>query len=373
MRAMEAPLDGILVLDLTRMLPGAVLARQLIDLGARLVKVEDPAGGDPMRQVPPQRGGVGVGFAALLRGAESAVVDLRSAEGAEAVARMARRADVLVESFRPGTMERWGIGAERLTAANPGLVYCSLSGWGVGPAAAHRVGHDLNFTASTGMLDLIGAAGVPRLQLADVGAALLAASAILAALLRRARSGRGAVLDQPLVSGPMPFLAWAWAESAAGETGVLDTLLAGRFPCYRRYRCGDGRELALSVLEPKLWVAFLELIGRPDLLLAGVDPGDEGQRAAAAIGEALGARPRAEWLALAEEQGLPLSAVHDLAAARSDPFFAAAGLVEGTPMPDGSTLATPGPFLPSLGRTPERPAPRLGEHTEALLAELAGG
>ena len=371
MPGVEPPLDGILVLDLTRMLPGAVVARQLLDLGARLVKVEDPAGGDPMRQVPPQRGGVGVGFAALLRGAESVCLDLRSAEGAAALARMARRADVLLESFRPGTLERWGLGPERLTADNPRLVYCSLSGWGTGAAVAHLVGHDLNFTAATGMLDLLGAAAVPRLQLADVGASLLAASAILAALLRRSRSGRGAVLDQPLVSGPLPFLAWAWAETAAGETGVLDTLLAGRFPCYRRYRCGDGAELALSVLEPKLWVVFLDLVGRPDLLLAGVDPGEEGERAAAAIEQALAARPRAEWLALAAEQGLPLSAVHDLPAAQADPFFAEAGLLESTPMPDGSELETPGPFLPSLGRTPARPAPRLGEHTEAVLADLA--
>jgi len=370
---MAGPLSGFIVVDLSRMLPGAVLARQLLDLGARLVKVEDPAGGDPMRQVPPLRGGVGVGFAALLRGAESVALDLRAEAGAAAVRRLSRSADVVVESFRPGVAAGWGLGPEELTAVNPRLVYLSLSGWGTSPAGGHRIGHDLNFAASTGLLSRLTGDGVPGVQVADVGAALLASSAVLAALLARERSGRGAILDQPLVTGPLPFLTWAWTEAAAGVEGTVDDLLGGRCPCYRRYRCGDGLEVALGVLEPKLWVAFLELVGRPELVLAGLDTGAEGAAAAAAIGEALAARPRAEWLALADEQGLPLSAVQGVEEAARDPYFAAAGLVEATPMPGGGSLGTPGPFLPSLGRTPSRPAPRLGEHTAAVLAELGAG
>ena len=316
---------------------------------------------------------MGVGFAALLRGAESVTLDLRTEAGAAAVRRLSRRADVVVESFRPGVASGWGLGPEELRAANPRLVCLSLSGWGSSPAGGHRVGHDLNFTASTGLLSRLRGDGVPAVQLADVAAALLAASAVLAALLARERTGRGAVLDQPLVTGPLPFLTWAWTEAAAGAEGTVDDLLGGRCPCYRRYRCGDGLEVALGVLEPKLWMGFLELIGRPELVLAGVDTGEGGVAAATAIEQALAARPRAAWLALAEERGLPLSAVHGVEEARRDPYFAAAGLVEATPMPGGGALETPGPYLPSLGRTPSRPAPRLGEHTAAVLAELGSG
>ncbi|MFZ5785471.1 MAG: CoA transferase, partial [Acidobacteriota bacterium] len=124
------PLDGVNVLDLTRMLPGAVLARTLIDLGASLTKIEDPGVGDPYRHVPPVVGGTGAGFAVCYRGARSAALDLASSAGAAALLRLSRHADVLVESFRPGTLEAWGLGHQRLTATNPALVVCSLSSFG---------------------------------------------------------------------------------------------------------------------------------------------------------------------------------------------------------------------------------------------------
>jgi len=222
----DLPLDGLLVLDCSRMLPGAVLARQMLDLGARLIKVEHPSGGDPMRQVPPQVDGIGAAFAALYPGAESLALDLQVADDAALFEEVLRGADVLVETFRPGTLARWGFGAERCLEMNPKLVYCSMSSWGARGAAAGRVGHDLNFVASTGLLELVGSTGIPAVQMADVGAALLASSAILAALLRRERTGRGAVIDQPLVSGAAPLLAWAWADQAAGG-GALHTLLSG--------------------------------------------------------------------------------------------------------------------------------------------------
>ncbi|MCD4748978.1 MAG: CoA transferase [Thermoanaerobaculales bacterium] len=359
--SMNLPLQDLVVLDLGRMLPSAVLARQLLDLGARVVKVEDPNGGDPMRQVPPLVGGVGAAFAALYPGAESVALDLRTKEGAFRVREMVADADVLVETFRPGTMERWGLGADRLTDINPKLIYCSMSSWGRGPVGSTRVGHDLNFVAATGALDLVNDSAVPALQLADVGASLLASSAILAALLRRERTGTGAVIDQPLVSGTVPMLAWAWADRAAGG-GVLGTLLSGQWPCYRRYLCGDGREITVSMIEPKFWIAFLAELGLEELALDGVDSGDAGQAAAAAIEKALATRPRSEWLRSLKALGLPVSPVLDLDEARQDGCLAEAGLAGEVRTPDGGTLSALGPFIPSLGRTPDRPAPRVDEH-----------
>jgi crotonobetainyl-CoA:carnitine CoA-transferase CaiB-like acyl-CoA transferase len=188
------PLDGITVVDVSRMLPGAILARQLIDLGARLIKIEEPGTGDPMRMVPPLVEGVGIGFSTLLRGAESVCLDLSSSEGQTRLRSLAARADVLAESFRPGAMAGWGLSFDTLSAANPRLVWCSLSSFGRGEKVRSKLAHDLNLIALTGALEAMGPEQ-PRLQLADVGAGLLAASSILAALFRRERTGLGGRVD----------------------------------------------------------------------------------------------------------------------------------------------------------------------------------
>lgn len=364
------PLAGMVVLDLSRMLPGAVLARQLLDLGARLVKVEEPGMGDPMRLVPPLVGGIGVGFAALLRGAESAALDLRDPRDLSRVRALAGQADVLVESFRPGTMERWGLGWDELSSTNPRLVWCSLSSYGRTPAVAARIGHDLNFIAESGALRELREAGVPGLQLADVAGGLLAASAVLAALLDRERRGKGRFLDQPLAAAPLPFVTWAWAEAAVGSEGARQQLLSGRCPCYRCYACGDGAEIAVAALEPKFWAMLVEALAVPELAAAGWDPGEEGAAAAARLATIFGERPREHWLGLAVERGLPLSAVRSVAEAHAAGTLAAAGVLEATPAPGGGSFASPGPFLPALGRTPAAPVGAVGEHTERILEEF---
>ena|GEM_PF-176886 len=345
------PLAGLVVLDCSRMLPGAVLARQLLELGARLIKIED-ASGDPMRHAPPLVDGVGAGFAAFYRGAQSVILDLRTPEGSDTLRALARRADVLIESFRPGTLARWGVGLETLRAANPALVTCSLSGYG---GNDDRPAHDLNVTAASGLLSRLGGEGLPAVLLADVAAGLLAATAILAALLARHSSGRGAHIDQPLAVAPRPFLAWPAADLAAGADGLIATHLAGGCPAYRRYRCGDGGELAVAAVEPKFWTAWVELLGLPELAGKGLDPGEEGAQAAAQVAAVLARAPRQHWLELAAAAGVPVSPVLTLAeavAAASPPVA--------------------GPLFPGVGRQPSARAPALGEHTAAVGAELAG-
>jgi len=359
----------MLVLDLSRMLPGAVLARQLLDLGARLIKIEEPGTGDPMRMVPPLVGGVGVGFASFFRGAESVTFNLREMDDAQRVLRLAAHADVLIESYRPGTLENWGLGWDEMRAVNPRLVWCSLSSFGSAPETRDRVAHDLNLSAMAGILDLVGGR-VPRLQLADITSGLLASSAILAGLLSRERGGTGQRLEQPLASGPLPFLTWSWAEQAVGEGGVLDTLLGGSCPCYRVYRCGDGKSLSLAALEPKFWLSFLEIIGLEELAGTAFAQGQDRDAAVASIEQALSAHPREHWLCLAQGRKLPVGPVHGFHEAPQDPTYAAAGLKESTPMPDGQVIEGIGPYLPSVSRTPDSPAPQLGEHTTAIMAEF---
>lgn len=330
-RISDAPLAGVVVLDLTRMLPGAMAARQLLEMGARLIKIEDPASGDPLRHSPPLVDGVGAGFATMLAGAESMGLDLRQAQDAARVRRLAARADVVVESFRPGTMERWGLGYERLRAANPRLVYCAISSFGQSGPLAKDVGHDLNFAGLSGLLDLLGpppGPGVAGVQVVDITGALMAVSAILAALLAASRTGNGRMIDQPLARAPLPFLTWGLANVATGERGVLENLLAGRCACYRVYECAGGGRLALGAIEPKFWASFVGLLGLGDLGGLGYDPGPEGRQAADRVSAVLAGQPREHWIELCQEAGLPVTPIDDLASAVAGGYFERAGLVE---------------------------------------------
>lgn len=370
-----APLEGLLVVDCSRMVPGAVLARGLLDLGARLIKVEDPRGGDMMRHAPPLVGGIGVGFCVYYRGAESLRLDLRSPDGLARLHKLLSRADVFLESFRPGTLESWGLPLAQLQETYPRLVTCSLPGYADDD---RRVAHDLNLTGLTGLLGQLPGSGlklgggedIPRVLVADVNAGLLATSSVLAALLRRATTGRGSKVHQPLLSGPLPLVTWPWADRAAGGDGMLETALAGRVPCYRCYRCADGRLLSVGCLEPKFWQALCEALGKQRLAPFGLDLGERGRAAADEIAELFAGQPSFEWLAKLADKDLPVALVHDLDGARSEPTLASSGLLEHTPMPGGGRLTVPGPSLPSIGRTPSRPAPKLGEHDEAILAEF---
>jgi crotonobetainyl-CoA:carnitine CoA-transferase CaiB-like acyl-CoA transferase len=371
------PLADTLVVDATRMLPGAVLSRSLIDLGARVLKIEAPAGGDPMRHMPPHADGIGVGFCLYYRGAESVTLDLRTPEGMDRLRALLGRADVFTESFRPGTLARWGLELDAVEASNPGLVSCTLPGFAAGNP---RVAHDLNLTALTGFVQRLPGGGfapgssteparIPPVQIADVNAGLLASGSVLAALLRRTRTGRGARLAQPLLSGPLPFVAWPWADAAMGARGVADTLLGGDVPCYRVYEAADGA-LAVGALEPKFWVGLCQVLGHPELAAAGLDASPRGQEAAETIQTLLRTQPVQHWLDLFEDHNLPVTAVHDMESAIADPTVAASGLLERLPLPGGETLQVPGPAHASLTETPDRPAPRLGADTERVLAEF---
>ena len=350
-RATGRPLAGITVLDLTRMLPGAALVRLLLGLGARVIKVEDPAGGDLLRHMPPLVDGVGAGFAAFFAGAESICLDLRTARDAARLRELLGSADVLVESFRPGTLARWGLDPAALVEANPRLVVCSLPAYSSAGSMAGKVGHDLNFTALSGLLEAIAQDGVPPVQLADVTGGLLACSAILAALFERSRTGRGQHLEQPLMAGPLAFMTWLYADAAAGGQGAPLELLAGQCPAYRVYACAGGDKLALGAIEPKFWQQFTAIAGVPEIAPFGLDSGPAGQRAAGILAERLASRPRSHRLAEAAVADLPVTPVNSLAAALADPAVEPA-----------DALAI-GPW-----RAPEAGPPALGQDTARILS-----
>ena len=327
---MHGTLAGLRVLDLSRLLPGPFLTQLLAELGAEVVKLEAPGVGDEARLMP-------YAFEALNGGKRSIVVDLKTEAGREVALRLAERSDVLVESFRPGVMDRLGLDDATLARVNPRLVRLSLVGY---PPGEHRdeVGHDLNYQALAGILTLGGAEPrPPPTQVADMGGALYGASAVLAALWQRERSGKGARVEVSLMESAMALNTLPLARARAGEDARGAWELTGSIPCYRVYRCADGRHVAFAALEARFFERFAEATGLDAMLQ--YDP--EGH---AVLERLFASRPAKEWVSTLRKAGVPIT--HVLAA--------------------DEVRAEVGPATP-LVRAAPRPAPERGEHTDLVL------
>ncbi len=380
---MSLPLQGLTVLDLSRLLPGPFCSCLLADFGADVIKVEDTGAGDYLRWTPPHHEGVapsaaGAPFLALNRGKRSIQLDLKAEHGVEVLLALVRDADVLLESFRPGVMTRLGVGYERLREHNPRLVYCAITGYGQDGPFRDRAGHDINYLARGGLLGLTGERDGPPIQaagqIADLGGgALMAAVGILVALRERDRSGEGQLVDCSMFDGALSWLAMVAAELlATGEPPARGELtLAGRYNCYRPYRCADGW-VSLGALEPKFWQAWCEGVARPDLAGAAFEsPGSESHRQ---VCELFGARTRDQWVAFAAEHDCCLEPVLSLDEALESELVREREMVVALAQP-GAAEAVRLLGLPiKLGRTPgdptRAPGPTLGEHTDELLAEI---
>ena len=280
-------LDGVRVLDLSRLLPGGYCTQLLQAQGAQVTKIEPPAG-DPIRALP---GGAAY-FDALHRGKQLLTLDLRTEDGRDALRRRVVDADVLVEGFRPGVMERMELGYAALAAINPALVYCAITGYGSGGSMARRAGHDLNYLARSGALSLMplrdGVPTIPGLQVADMAGGLEAAFLISAGLVARARTGRGSRVE---VSMTDLMRSWTALPRAAQRAGLPGLPLTGELPCYHVYAVADGF-LTVAALESDFWVAFCQAIGREDLNGRQFDPA-----AIESVQATLGLATRAEWAA----------------------------------------------------------------------------
>ncbi|HEX6737140.1 MAG TPA: CaiB/BaiF CoA-transferase family protein [Vicinamibacteria bacterium] len=352
-------LVGLKVLDLTRYIPGPYCTLLLGDLGADVVKVEEPPLGDPTRLMPPQGGEQGAVFESLNRNKRSLLVDLRSDGGREVVRRLAERADVMVEGFRPGVLERRGLGAEAVCAANPRLVYCSLTGWGSEGPLAPRAGHDITYLARAGLLavtrDEAGDPVVPGTPVADMSGAQVAFGAILAALYTRERTGRGQVVQASLFGAALGLMTAPIERTAAGGGGLTE--LSGAYPGYRVYRCRDGRHLAVGALEPKFWEKLCRALGVEDLIGRQWAEGEERREAVGVMADVFAARDRDDWVEALAAADVCVEPVlePDEAAAQEQ----ARQVLGGPPF---RLLHTP-----AVAR---RAAPGLGAHTDAVLDEI---
>ncbi len=370
---MSRPLTGVRVLDLTRLLPGPFLSMVLTDLGADVVKVEDPRLGDYLRSMPPAKAGFGGRFFAVNRDKRSLALDLKSPAGRDAFLRLASRADVVLESFRPGVLERLGVGYPALCEKNPKIVLVSISGYGQDGPYKERAGHDLNYIGLAGLLAMSGPRGaapqMPGAQIADfAGGGLWGAIGVLSALFGRERTGRGAWVDVSMTEGALALMS---AEIGNLDCGLEPTRgtesLNGGLACYGVYATSDGKYLSVGALEPKFWVAFNEAIGRkPDMSELILPP--EGQdRVRAEIQAILVTKTRADWEAVFAKADACCEPILELAELADHPLHRARRVFFGVAHDKaGEVRQVRTPVGEPTARTV---APALGQHTDEVLGE----
>jgi alpha-methylacyl-CoA racemase len=371
------PLDGVRVLDVSRLLPGGACTLVLADLGADVIKVEEPGRGDYMRWIPPYPDEYGAMFSAANRNKRSLTLDLKQDDGRAVLQRLAAGCDVLVEGFRPGVAARLGAGYDELSADNPGLVYCSISGYGQSGPYTRRPGHDLNYLAASGLLSMTAPGGTPAApgpQVADVwGGGVSAALAVLAALVGRAATGRGRYLDVSMLDGTTFGLANHAPDWLVGgeEFQPGGHQLSGAVASYAVYAVQDGH-VTVADYEDKFWRRTCELLGRPDLVEHHNDQGDDARWLREQLAAEFSRRTRAEWEELFAAEDTCFMPVLTVREALESSHVAQRGMVVEVPRGSGAErqLATP---WTHLGDGDHRRAPRLGEHTNEVLTDLGLG
>jgi alpha-methylacyl-CoA racemase len=385
---MSLPLEGVRVLDLSRLLPGGFCSLLLADFGAEVLKVEDTGMGDYIRWSPPYYEGAhdsakSALFLSLNRNKRSIRLDLKNERGRDALLRLVGEYDVVLESFRPGVLDRLGVGYERMREVNPGIVYCAISGYGQDGPKRDASGHDMNYLGLIGLLGLTGGLGGEPVQaagqIADLGGgALMAAFGIMAALRERdgggrsAGSGEGQMVDVSMADGALSWLAMvAGAHFADGEVPRRGELpLAGSLICYRPYECSDGW-VSLGALEPKFWQGWCRGVGREDLIAVQFER--TGSAAHEQVKEIFKSRTREQWETFAREHDCCLEPILELDEALASNLVRERGMVVELDQPGASKPVRQLGIPVKLGRTPgdhaRLPGPALGEHTEqALLA-----
>lgn len=373
-------LSGLQVLDLSRLLPGPMCSHILVGYGAEVLKVEDTEAGDyARRNLPLVLGQYGATFTATNAGKRSIAINLKTPEGKEVLRRLIARADVLIESFRPGVMARLGFDPKALMAQHPKLIYCAISGFGQQTSQAKLAGHDLNYQAAAGLVSqrLVDDRAVPSTLLADlVGGAQGAAMSILAAVLQRQATGQGQFIDISLAHGCLSLVAHTGAAEFNGDVGVPfgESRLTGGNPSYGVYEAADGRLVALGALEAKFWTVFCTQAGLPELAELNTN-GDEATRSMikARLTALFKTKTAGEWHALGEQWDVCMNQVNSLSEAREWARESESALFHRYTQEDTGrevrVLAGVTANLAQQGRALSAP-PRQGQHTAAVMAEL---
>ncbi|WP_454741568.1 CaiB/BaiF CoA transferase family protein [Cupriavidus necator] len=368
---MTQPLTGVKVLDFSTLLPGPLCSLLLAEAGAEVIKFERPVRGDEMRSYEPKADADSTNFVLLNRGKKSVAIDLKSPAAIDSLVPLIQETDVLLEQFRPGVMDRLGLGYADVAKINPRLVYCSITGFGQDGPRANEAAHDLNYVAATGMLSLTAGAdgkpGLPPALIADIaGGAYPAMINILLALRQREQSGKGIHLDIAMADNLFAFQYWGLGAGARGQwPRPASDLVTGGSPRYQVYRTADGAFLAAAPIEEKFWTNFTTLIGLDAAALDRLSPAEATEAVAAAVAE----HTADYWMDRFAGQDVCTSRVVSLEAATADPHFAARHLFDRTVRTAaGTTLpALPVPVYAAFRNvSPEQTSPALGADNHLL-------
>ena len=372
------PLHGITVLDLTRLLPGAVATMMLGDYGADVIKIEEPGTGDPARH---SRAGIkkpGAYFLVTNRNKRSLTLNLKTDAGREVFLKLAAQADVVVEGFRPGVMERLGLSYDTLKELNPRLIYCAITGYGQDGPYRLKPGHDANYLSTAGVLSVIGAKDGPPVlagvQLADLaGGSLHAVIGVLLALQARDRTGAGQFVDISMTDTALSLMYVPFASYMANEVQPPrgNDGLSGKYACYQLYETADGRYLSLGALEPKFWQEACRVLQCEQFIAPQFSSGAQAEMIAA-LRDIFKTRTAAQWLAAFDGVDTCIALVNDVAEALADPQLQARGVFGSIEHPTEGALPQIAPVV-NLSATPgvmALPPPQLGEHTREILQRL---
>lgn len=369
------PLAGIRILDFTRLLPGPLATMMLAEMGAEVIKIEDPDSPDPMRTYPPFTGSESALYLAVNRSKRSLAVNYAGKEGRAVILDLAAGADIVIEQFRPGYLGRIGLGYADFSRANQKIIFVSLTGYGQSGPYSGKAGHDVNYIGYTGLLDSTGDAGpvIPGGQVADVAGAYAAVAACLAALHSRDKTGKGQSIDVSMLDAALPYmtLPFAWHFSASPLQAKGLNPLSGSLPCYGVYECADGEYVALGAVEAKFWERFCEVIGSPGLR-AGQYSFDDGESVKKEVAAIFKTRTRDEWAAAMANEDFCLSPVLGIQDVERDPHLRDRAMFVEHSHPAYGVSRGIGPPIKFAGTAAASSwaAPCLGEDTVALLREL---
>lgn len=370
----QKPLHGLRVLDLTRLLPGPLATQHLADYGAEVIKIEDTGAGDYARTMGAMNGDTSFFYQIVNRGKKSLRLDLKRDEGRALFLRLVETADVVVEGFRPGVMDKLGVGYAALAQRNPKIVLCSISGYGQTGPYAQRAGHDINYIGHAGVLDQTGTAGGPpaisNLQIGDLlGGSLSALLGVLVAVIDARATGKGRHVDVAMTDAALAHAIFPLAEVLAhGRVKPRgEDLLTGGVPCYGVYETADGRHMAVGALEEKFWAMLCDTLGRPDLKPAHLATGADGDKVRAELAAIFRSRPQAEWVAVFDAVDCCVTPVLRLEESLDNPQLAARGMVVEV---DGVRQFAPPVRMSEFDLGTPSAAPAAGAHSDEILAGI---
>lgn len=375
----KGPLAGIRILDLTRLYPGPLATMLMAELGAEVIKIEDRISADDMRTYPPYIDEESAGYLAVNRSKRSLALKFNEERGQEVFFQLVKTADLVIEQFRPGVLDRVGMGYYEAIKANPRIIYVSLTGYGQYGPYAKRAGHDINYMGYSGIISTTGAekAGLvlPGVQIADIaGGAYMAVVAALSALWARERSGAGQRVDVSMLDSVLPLMSLQMAHywAMGKELPPWQLPLSGGMPFYGVYKCGDGKYIALGAIEPKFWKQFCELVDKPEWVSRYYSREDDAEKLKIELARLFRSRTRDAWIELVGKADLCLSPVLDMSEVENDPHLQARGMIVEYDHPQHGKIRGIGMPLKFSRQEKQAPTPppALGEHTLEILYEL---